>query len=324
MKNSQWLALFAVAAVFFLVVAPAMNGMKKGVRSEAVRLRRDIHLGPDRVAVLPLYGEIESADSTVRWLRHFAEEVNGVKAIVIAEDTPGGGVAPSQEICQEIDRVRKDDGIKVVAAMGNMAASGGYYVASACDEIVADPGTVTGSIGVIMESFQVKSLLDKVGAKFQVIKSGEFKDAGSPYREMTDRERKVFQSTINDVYEQFVEDVAAGRRGALADAMARSSGRKADSFKDPEIKAYVKSLADGRIYTGRQAYDLGLVDSLGGLQDAIDEAGNLAGLKNPQVVTLREEKSFAEMMTGMNKTEWGAFIRETILGRAPRLSFLYR
>jgi protease-4 len=304
-----------------LLVAPVVN---KKMHGEASKLRHSLDFGPQRVAVLPLNGEIVSAEDTVRWLRHFGEDVNGVKAIVIAEDTPGGGVAPSQEIYQEISRLRKDDGIKVVAAMGNMAASGGYYVASACDEIVADPGTVTGSIGVIMDSFQVEKLLEKVGAKSVVIKSGEFKDAGSPFREMTPRERSLFQATIDDVYDQFVDDVAVGRHDALAEAMARRSGRKADAYKDSEIKAYVKSLADGRIYTGRQAYDLGLVDTLGGLQDAIEEAGNLANLKDPQVVTMREQKSFAEMMTGMNRNAWGAFLRETLMGSAPRLSYLLR
>jgi len=322
-SRRPWLFFVAVAVAVAVLLAPAVG---KRARGEASKLRRGLRLGPDRVAVLPLNGEIESAEGTVRALRHFGEEVAGVKAIVIAEDTPGGGVAPSQEIYDEINRLRRDDGVKVVAAMGNMAASGGYYVASACDEIVADPGTVTGSIGVIMDSFEVDGLLNKIGAKAVVVKSGEFKDSGSPFRPMTARERALFQATINDVYDQFVEDVCAGRHDALAEAMARRSGgsRKADSYKDPEIKAYVKGLADGRIYTGRQAYDLGLVDTLGGLRDAIEEASSLADLKDPQVVTLREEKSFAEMMTGMNRSQWSAFLRETFTGSAPRLSYLLR
>lgn len=315
---------FIASALALLLLALLAGPMlRMGEQARVWTPGKGLGFGPQRVAVLPLYGEITSADSTVRWLRQFGGQTDGVKAIVIALDTPGGAVAPSQEICQEIARLRKD-GIKVVAAMGSMAASGGYYIASSCDEIVADPGTVTGSIGVILDAFEAHSLLDKLGVRSEVVKSGEFKDAGSPFRPMTARDRSVFQGTIDDVYDQFVGDVVAGRRGPLSLALAKRTGRPAGSFSDAEIKAYVKSLADGRIYTGRQAYRLGLVDHLGGLEDAIDLAGKLADLKSPEVVTLREPKSLAEMVTGMNHSQWSAFLRETFLGSAPRLSYLLR
>ena len=280
-------------------------------------------LGPERVAVLPITGEIKDSEWAVRWLKRFGHDVRGVKAIVVALDTPGGGVAPSQEICQAIYRLRDQD-IVVVAAMGSLAASGGYYIASACDEIVADPGTVTGSIGVIMETAHAERLLDKVGVKFETIKSGEFKDSGSFSRPMLPRERALFQGAIDDVYDQFVDAVAQGRHDALAGVLARKSGRKAESYSEAELKGYVKTLADGRIYTGRQALDLGLVDTLGGLDDAVDRAAELAGLKDPQVVTYREPKGLAEWMTGMSRADLKAWARQAILGDGPSLSFLYR
>jgi len=316
MQKAFW---FAAALVLVWAVLSRPAGKNHGSRFE-----RAFSFDSDRVAVLPLDGEIVSAAATIHWLRRFGEEVGGVKVIVLSLDTPGGAVAPSQEIYQEILRLRKDDGVKVVAAMGSMAASGGYYIASACDEIVADPGTVTGSIGVIMDSFEVHRLMDRLGLVSQVVKSAEFKDAGSPFRAMTPRDRAVFQGTINDVYDQFVGDVALGRREPLSKVLAKRTGRKASDITDSEIKAYVKSLADGRIYTGRQAFRLGLVDSLGGLQDAVDLGATLAGVKNPQVVTVRETRSFAELFTGMNHAQWGAFLRQTFLGTAPRLSYLFR
>lgn len=286
--------------------------------------RHGLGLGRERVAVLYLSGEIDSAEGTVHWLRHLGEEVRGVKAIVLALDSPGGAVAPSQEICQAIGRLRQEKGIKVVASLGNLAASGAYYVASACDEIVANPGTVTGSIGVIMDAVQVQSLLKKIGAKVEVIKSGEFKDAGSPFRDMTGRDRAVFQSAIDDVYAQFVEDVARHRRQPLAEALASRLGRPASSLRDAELRTYVRALADGRIYTGRQAWKLGLVDSLGGLQDAVDEAASLAGLRDPEVITPRASRSLAEMITGMSGAQWTSLLRGSLLGSPPGLRYLWR
>lgn len=319
MRLRHW-ALLALLGVGVLALGPAV---REALHGSAKKLSRDIDLGPSRIAVLPLYGEIQNSDWTVRWLKRFGQDVRGVKAIVISLDTPGGGVAPSQEICQAIYALR-DDGVVVVASMGSVAASGGYYVASACDEIVANPGTVTGSIGVVMETVHVEKLLAKVGAQFETIKSGEFKDSGSPYRAMVPRERALFQSAIDDVYDQFVDAVAQGRHDALADVLAERTGRKAASFSEAEVKAYAKRLADGRIYTGRQALQLGLVDTLGGLDDAIARAADLAELKDPQVITYREPKSIAEWMTGMNKTDMRAWLKQAFMGEGPRLNFLLR
>jgi protease-4 len=318
-KLRHWIGII-VAGVALLTLLP---WAKHKLHNSAGDLGKDLDLGPGRIAILPITGEIVDADWTVHWLKRFGHDVRGVKAIVLALDTPGGGVAPSQEICQEIWRLR-DDGVVVVASMGSMAASGGYYIASACDEIIANPGTITGSIGVIMETVHVEDLLKKVGAKFETIKSGEFKDSGSPYRAMGVRERALFQDAINDVYGQFVDAVVDGRRGSLAEALARRNGGKAADYSDAEIRKYASHLADGRIYTGRQAQDLGLVDQLGGLEDAIDRAAELANLEDPAVITYREPRGFAEWMTGMSRADMKAWVHEAIMGRGPALNYLLR
>lgn len=319
MKPRHWLFL-TVAALLGLALLPWAGRKIQHLGGDAAR---NLDLGPGRVAVLPLNGEIVDSGWAVRWLRRFGHDVRGVKAIVIALDTPGGGVAPSQEISQAIWRLR-DEGLVVVASMGSLAASGGYYVASACDEIVANPGTVTGSIGVIMETVHLQQLLSKVGAKFETIKSGEFKDAGSFSRPLGARERALFQGAIDDVHGQFVDAVFDGRREALAQALGRRRKVDADKLSEAQVRAYAASLADGRIYTGRQAHDLGLVDQLGSLDDAIERAAELAGLDDPDVITYREPRSFAEWMSGMTRTELQGYLRGVITGSGPRLSFLLR
>jgi protease-4 len=318
-KLRHWIGLGLLA----IALLSALPWARHKLRSGAGELGRDLDLGPGRIAVLPVSGEIMDAAWTVQWLKRFGYDVRGVKAIVLALDTPGGGVAPSQEICQQIWRLR-DDGVTVVAAMGSLAASGGYYIASACDEIVANPGTITGSIGVIMETVHVEGLLKKVGAQFETIKSGEFKDSGSPFRPLGVRERSLFQGAIDDVHGQFVDAVVEGRRGPLADAMARKDGGKPEDYSDAEVRKFAARLADGRIYTGRQAQELGLVDQLGGLEEAIDRAAELAGLEDPSVITYREPRSIAEWMTGMSRADMKTWVREAVMGRGPALNYLLR
>jgi protease-4 len=319
MKVKHWFGIGLVVLVLLIAAPQGAKLFKEGTQ----KMQHKLDLGPGRIAILPINGEIVDSSWTVRWLKRYAEDVRGVKAVVIALDTPGGGVAPSQEICQAINRLRDND-VVVVASMGSLAASGGYYIASACDEIVADPGTITGSIGVIMETMHAEDLLKKVGAQFETIKSGEFKDSGSPYRAMNAKERALFQTAIDDVWDQFVTAVAEGRHDPLAAVMAKRSGKKAEKFSDAQIKAYAKSLADGRIYTGRQALQLGLVDSLGGLDDAIDRAADLAGLHDPEVITIRESRSFAEVFTGMSKQDWKTLARSAFSASSPAFKFIYR
>jgi protease-4 len=221
----------------------------------------------EKVAVLPINGLITDSEATIEQLKKFAKD-DSVKAIVLRLNTPGGGVGPSQEIYEEVRKLR---GKKVVvASMGALAASGGYYIACGADKIFANPGTITGSIGVIMQFVNVKDLIEKIGLKGYVIKSGSFKDTGSPVREMTPEERKLLQGLIDNVYSQFVNAVVEGRKLPREDVLA---------------------IADGRVLSGEQAKELGLVDVLGNQEDAVAEAGKMAKIEGePQVLTPPKKK----------------------------------
>ena len=229
----------------------------------------------DRVALVRIEGVILDSQQTITELKRFAENPL-VKAIVLRIDSPGGGVVPSQEIYDAVQRIRNKNNKAVIASMGTVAASGGYYIASATDRIVANPGSLTGSIGVIMETANVEGLLKKIGVEGIVVKSGKFKDVGSPLRKMTDEEQALLQSVMDDVHMQFIDAVAEGR--AL------------------EVSA-VQALADGRIFTGRQAKEAKLVDELGNLDDAIQLAADLAGIEGePKVVEPRRRFSIRELL----------------------------
>lgn len=220
----------------------------------------------DKIAVVEIRGLITQSSGVIEALHQY-EKDQGVKAIILRIDSPGGGVGPSQEIHREVLKIKSKK--KVVASMGSVAASGGYYIASVSDLIVANPGTITGSIGVLMEFTNIEELFKKIGIKGVVLKSGEHKDIGSPFREMTSEERKLIQSVIDNVHQQFIEAVA--------------EGRKLDRIK-------VAQIADGRILTGEQAKQLGLVDELGNLQDAIDTAARLAGIEGKPVILYPKKK----------------------------------
>ncbi|HEY7532189.1 MAG TPA: signal peptide peptidase SppA [Nitrospiraceae bacterium] len=229
----------------------------------------------DRIALVRVEGVILDAQTTVGELKRFGENPS-IKAIVLRIDSPGGGVVPSQEIYDAVQRVRNKSNKAVIASMGTVAASGGYYIAAATDRIMANPGTLTGSIGVIMEMANIEGLLKKVGVEGVVVKSGRYKDVGSPLRKMSDEEQALLQSVMDDVHTQFIEAVAKGR-----------------SLEVPEVKA----LADGRIFTGRQAKDAKLVDELGNLEDAIQLAAEIAGIEGePKVVEPRRRFSIRELL----------------------------
>jgi protease IV len=232
----------------------------------------------DKIGVIPLEGPILDSDKIISQLIEFRED-GGIKAIILRINSPGGAVGPSQEIYRE---VLKTSGTKpIVASLGGVAASGGYYVAAGANKIVANPGTITGSIGVIMEFLQFKELLEKIGIKLEVIKSGEFKDIGSPHRELTPQDREILDSLIADVRAQFVEAVAEGRKLPLDK---------------------VGQIADGRVFTGARAKELGLVDELGNLQDAVGVARQLAGIKG-KATLIYPKKGSAEF--------WDLFFEET-------------
>jgi protease IV len=229
----------------------------------------------DRIALVRIEGIILDSQTTVGDLKRFGENPS-IKAIVLRIDSPGGGVVPSQEIYDAVQRVRNKSNKAVIASMGTVAASGGYYIAAATDRILANPGTLTGSIGVIMEMANIEGLLKKIGVEGVVIKSGRYKDVGSPLRKMSDEEQALLQSVMDDVHKQFIEAVAAGRSLDVAD---------------------VKALADGRIFTGRQAKDAKLVDELGNLDDAIQLAAEIAGIEGePKVVEPRRRFSVRELL----------------------------
>lgn len=231
--------------------------------------------GKDGVAIVRIEGPILDSFQTVQELKNFAEDPL-VKAIVVRIDSPGGGVAPSQEIYNAVKRVRREKNKAVIASMGTVAASGGYYIAVATDRILANPGTLTGSIGVIMQLANFQDLLQKIGVKNIVVKSGKFKDIGSPFRPMREEDRQVLQLVMDDVHRQFIDAVAEGRSLDLAE---------------------VEQLADGRVFTGQQAKSILLVDEIGDLHDAIKLAGELGGIEgDPRVMETTKPFSFKDLL----------------------------
>ncbi len=220
----------------------------------------------EKVGLVRIEGVILDPKNIVDEIREYAKD-SSIRAIVIRVDSPGGGVAPSQEIYEEVKKAEKKK--RVVVSMGSVAASGGYYVSCPADRIVANPGTLTGSIGVIMEIPNIEGLMKKIGVKTEVIKSGKYKDIASAFRAMAPQERQILQGVLDDVHEQFIRAVADGRK------------MKFDA---------VKELADGRIFTGRQAKAIGLVDELGDLEDAIRLAAKLGGIKGEPAVEQKKER----------------------------------
>lgn len=231
--------------------------------------------GEDRIALVRVEGVILDAQQTVADLKKFAETPS-IKAIVLRIDSPGGGVVASQEIHDAVKRVRNKHNKTVIASMGTVAASGGYYIAVATDRIVANPGTLTGSIGVIMELANLEGLLKKIGVENVVVKSGRYKDLGSPFRAMSADDRRILQAVMDDVHNQFIEAVAEGRSLEIGE---------------------VRPIADGRIFTGRQAKEAKLVDELGDLNDAIRLAADLAGIEGePKVVEPKRRFSIRDLI----------------------------
>lgn len=281
--------------IFSTIVATAMIGMTLlfvlGARDS------DFEFG-EKVGVIEINGIITEAKNTIHNLKRFRED-DSIKAIVVRINSPGGAVGPSQEIYRELRKTSSTK--KVVASMGTIAASGGYYVAAGTDGIVANPGTITGSIGVVMGFTNYQELLRKIGLIPIVIKSGKYKDIGSPIRKMKEEEEKILQDFAKKIHTQFIMDIVEGRKME---------------------KAKVESLADGRIFTGKESKDLGLVDRLGNFEDAIEWAGHLGGIKGKiSTVYAREKKfSFLKYLTDASV--------KTILDRlvVPKLfaDYLYR
>jgi protease IV len=230
-----------------------------------------LSLSSDQIAVIDLEGTISDSREFVDTLKDYGNRSN-VRSVVLRINSPGGGVAASQEIFEAVKRFRAETKKKVIVSMGSVAASGGYYVACGADKIFANPGTITGSIGVIAEWYNYGDLLKWAKMQSVVIKSGTFKDSGSATRPLTDEEKVYFQSLIGNMYSQFVSAVASGRK-----------------MQDEAVR----KLADGRVYTGQEAKEDGLVDELGTMQDAIDYAARAAGIKGEPKILSPTKKRFS-------------------------------
>jgi len=268
--------IFAVLVLGIMAMVMLMTTGGSGIKDNAV-------------GVVEIIGPIADAREAIEDIRAFREDDN-IRAIVVRIDSPGGAVGPSQEIYREIRKTIETK--KVVASMGAVAASGGYYVACATDGIVANPGTITGSIGVIMGYTNFRELLDKIGMVPVVIKSGPYKDTGSPTREMRDDERELLETVTHDIHEQFVSAIAEGRR------MDRDQ---------------VAAAADGRIYTGEQAKARGLIDRLGNFEDALAWAGEMGGIEGTVVpVYAREDKfSLLRYLLSTSLPDWFSSLLHT-------------
>jgi protease IV len=226
-----------------------------------------------KVALIRIEGPIIDSQDAIDEIKEHMED-NSIKAIILRVDSPGGAVAPSQEIYEEVKKAVAQK--PVVVSMGSVAASGGYYIASPATKIIANPGTLTGSIGVIMELPNVEGLMNKIGIKTEVIKSGKHKDIASAFRAMGKEEREILQGVMDNVHEQFMKAVSEGRKIKMDE---------------------VRKIADGRIFTGEQAKTLGLVDELGTLEDATKTAATLAGIKGePEIVSKKEKFSIFDIL----------------------------
>ncbi len=270
MKAIKWRIVFMI--VIALILTVSFSGCMEG---------------RGKIAVIPLSGTIAGVSQqgllttsgiSPRLVRDYLRKAGsdtGVRAVVLRIDSPGGSAAASQEIASEIRRFKEDTGKPVVVSMGDVAASGGYYVSVYADRIVANPGTLTGSIGVISQFIYIEGLLEKLGLEMETIKAGEHKDMG--IRPLTDEERQIMQDITDDIYQQFVVAVAEGRGLAVAE---------------------VEALATGQLFTGSQALELGLVDELGGLDRAIELAASQAGITAPEVEEYGPSASFLESLLG--------------------------
>jgi protease-4 len=317
MSRKRWIALliflvlFVVYAVFQSMAAFPVLGVGNDEWREEVFQQG----GPERIALLTVEGTIleQSAGNLfsgplynhrlfLKQLKQaFQDET--VRAVVLRVNSPGGGIVESDEIYRTIMELKEEYDKPVVASMGNTAASGGYYISAAADQIVAASGTITGSIGVIVSSLNVKELADQWGIKQEAITSGPHKNMLSPLKEMSPEERAILQDLVDEAYQNFVDVVV--------------QGRGLDREK-------VLQLADGRIYSGEQAKAAGLVDELGYLDDAIDQAAELANIENPTVITYVQTgwSMFNTLMTTWRGSETMGLESMIPLDSSPKVMYL--
>ncbi len=281
--------LFVTLGVFLLAMLFAAGRSGGG----------DLSLSRNKIAVLPIEGEIVESRETIEALHKYAEN-DSIKAIVIRINSPGGAIAPSQEIYSEIRKIDKP----VIASMDSVAASGGYYIAAACDQIVANPGTITGSIGVIMQWLEYEELVKWAKMRPETITSGELKGAGSPFKKLSDVERQYLQRIVLQLHSQFVKAVVEGRQGRMN-------------------AAEVGGVSDGRVFTGEEALSLKLVDRLGNLDDAVAMAADLAGVKGePDIIyPRRRNRTLFDLLADDGQSK--SLLDQIIKGRAARFLYMW-
>jgi protease-4 len=237
-KKNKIIIILSITFIFFI--------LSRNLTSEVV----------NNIGVVEIEGTILSSKEIIQELDNFYNR-DDIKAIIIRLNSPGGSVAPSQEIYEKVKKIASTDTKPIVASIGSMSASGGYYIAIGADKIIANPGSITGSIGVIMNFPIAKDLIEKIGLEFKTIKSGDLKDAGSPYKYPTDKDEKYFESIVSNLHNQFLREVSIQR-----------------SIPIVRLNEY----ADGRIFTGEQAYSINLIDTLGTFEDALNISKNLANI----------------------------------------------
>lgn len=335
-KRGRWTWFFAgfscstlvlVLWVSVLVGVAARRLSSDVAVSSPVRETILVEGGPDKLAVISLRGVLIQPEATEPWevdpiqemIRHLgaAEEDPAVKGVLLEIDSPGGGIAESDLLHDRVWRLREAK--PVVAHLGGVAASGGYYIAAATDRIVASPTTLTGSIGVIGSFPNVRGLADKIGLEMQIVKSGRMKDAGSPFREMTPEERALWQGLIDEMYERFLEVILATRDGS---PIAAAGKGEAEETLDA---TRLREIADGRVYTARQAEALGLVDGIAHRHGALEILREKAKVENPTVVAygrpglIESLLSLRPSLLARARADW----RERFGLRGPGLYYLW-
>jgi len=281
--------ILAIIGVFCFMILRTFNPFEK--KSAGFSFK-------EKIGIVTIEGVLRNSKDTITQLNKY-EKDGSIKAVVLRVNSPGGAVVPSQEIYDKILHLKKFK--KVIVSMGSVAASGGYYIACAADRIIANPGTITGSIGVIIQFSQIEDLLKKIGLKATVVKGGRYKDVGSPVREMTPDEKRIIQDVIDDIHNQFIEVVLSNR-------------------DIPKEK--VEEIADARIFTGRQALKIGLVDDLGNMEYAIDVASDLAGIEGKAEVVYPEKKR--KSLLRYIASETLSAVSEEFKGDDAGISYLYR
>jgi protease-4 len=316
------LLLLAVGTIaLILIAAPGgPDGGRGGGRATAPERFEEKYTfgrGADKIAVLPIVGQIgietsiptgslTATPETLRDQLHQAAEDERVRAVILEIDSPGGGVVPTDQMHKSIRDFKEKTKKPVVASMGQTAASGGYYVATAADEIVANEITLTGSLGVIFSYLNLEEAADKLGIEQEVIKSGRFKDIGSSTREPTEEELEILQAYVDEGYDKFVQVIVEGRN--------LSEDR-------------VRELADGRVYSGLQAESLGLIDELGDLEKAVGSSARLAGLEEATVVRYQRTPGFIDLLRARltpPESETLQTLKAAGLNPTPELQYLYR